>query len=122
MSELKVKIPAVPQGEYPIYIGSDTLKTVWDKIEKDYQNLRKFVVTDSNLKRAGHVKTLLGDTDIPCYLIDPPGETSKTIDTIVEIIETMEKAFFGRDSLIVALGGGTVGDMAGFAAAIFKST
>ncbi|MCK4999442.1 MAG: 3-dehydroquinate synthase, partial [Anaerohalosphaera sp.] len=42
------------------------------------------------------------------------------IDTVIAIIEQLEKAFFGRDTLIIALGGGTVGDIAGFAGAIFK--
>ena len=32
----------------------------------------------------------------------------------------MEKAYLGRDTLVIALGGGTVGDIAGFAAAVFK--
>lgn len=120
MSELKVKIPAIAEGEYPIHIGTDTLSSLLSQIEKDYPNLRKFVVTDANLKEAGHLKTLLGGSDLPCYVIEPAGEVSKTIATVVEIIEAMEKAFFGRDTLIIALGGGTVGDMAGFAAAIFK--
>jgi len=57
---------------------------------------------------------------IPIYIIDPPGEASKHINTVVSIVETMEKAFLGRDTLIIAMGGGTVGDIAGFAAAIFK--
>ncbi|MEA3227019.1 MAG: 3-dehydroquinate synthase, partial [Planctomycetota bacterium] len=54
------------------------------------------------------------------FTISPAGEVSKTIDTAVSIIEAMEKAYLGRDTLIVALGGGTVGDIAGFAAAVFK--
>ena len=40
--------------------------------------------------------------------------------TLTAIIETMEKAMLGRDTVVIALGGGTVGDIAGFAAAIFK--
>ncbi|MHC4527320.1 MAG: 3-dehydroquinate synthase, partial [Planctomycetota bacterium] len=68
----------------------------------------------------GHYKTLLAARDIPTFIINPPGETSKNIDTVVAIIEAMEKAYLGRDTLVVALGGGTVGDIAGFAAAIFK--
>ena len=120
MSELKVKIPAIAESEYPIHIGAGTLSAVWGQIEKDYPSLRKFVVTDANLEKAGHLKTLLCGSKVDSYVIEPAGEVSKTINTVVEIIEAMEKAFFGRDTLIVALGGGTVGDMAGFAAAIFK--
>jgi 3-dehydroquinate synthase len=53
-------------------------------------------------------------------VIHPAGEQSKNIDTVIAIVEAMEKAYLGRDTLVIALGGGTVGDMAGFAAAIFK--
>jgi 3-dehydroquinate synthase len=53
-------------------------------------------------------------------VIRPAGEASKNIGTAVAIVEAMEKAYLGRDALVVALGGGTVGDIAGFAAAIFK--
>jgi 3-dehydroquinate synthase len=120
MSELKVKIPAIAEGAYPIHIGTDTLCGVWVELEKEFPKLRKFVVTDSNLKKSGHLKTLIGDNKVCSYVIDPAGEVSKTIETIVNIVESMEKEFFGRDSMVVALGGGTVGDMAGFAAAIFK--
>jgi len=90
------------------------------QLEKDFFRLSKFVVTDSNVVAAGHLATLLGKARVPTYIIDPPGEGSKHIDTVVSIIEAMEKTFLGRDTLIVALGGGTVGDIAGFAAAIFK--
>lgn len=120
MNELEVKIPAVPAGGYKIRIGSNTLSTLWPQLEKDYANLKKFVITDTNVVEAGHLKQLFGNNDAPVFIIDPPGEVSKHISTVVSIIETMEKAFLGRDSLIVALGGGTVGDIAGFAAAIFK--
>ena len=120
MSELKVTIPAVEKSSYTIHIGSGTLNGVLAEVDKLCPNKQQFIVTDSNLVKAGHLKTLLGSKDIATCVIDPPGEISKHINTVVEIIETMEKAFFGRDSVIVALGGGTVGDIAGFAAAIYK--
>lgn len=120
MPEIKVKIPAVAEDSYQIHIGTDTLSGVWQKLEADYPTLRKFVVTDANVVSAGHLKTLVGKNKPDVYSIDPPGEISKHIDTVISIIEKLEKSFFGRDTLIVALGGGTVGDIAGFAAAIFK--
>ncbi|MFA5240649.1 MAG: 3-dehydroquinate synthase, partial [Phycisphaerae bacterium] len=69
---------------------------------------------------AGHLQKLTGKKKIPPFEKSPPGETSKTFDTVISIVEAMEKARLGRDSLIIALGGGTVGDIAGFAASIFK--
>lgn len=118
--ELDIKIPASPEGGYPIRIGTDFLGSVWDRIKADFANHGKFVVTDDNLVSAGHLQKLLGGRDVATFTISPPGETNKTIDTAVSIIEAMEKAYLGRDTLVVALGGGTVGDIAGFAAAIFK--
>ena len=120
MSELQIRIPASPEGNYPIRIGTDILGSLWDKIEADFGKYSKFVVTDENLASAGHLQKLLGGRVVPTFTISPPGETSKTIDTAVSIIEAMEKAYLGRDTLVVALGGGTVGDIAGFAAAVFK--
>lgn len=120
MLERQIKIPAVAATSYRIKIGTGILGSLWPKIEADFAGRNKFVVTDENLVSAGHLKTLLGQENVPTFIISPAGETSKNIDTAVSIIETMEKAYLGRDTLVVALGGGTVGDIAGFAAAIFK--
>jgi 3-dehydroquinate synthase len=118
--ELDIKIPASPAGSYPIGIGTDILGSLWAQVETDFGGYNKFVVTDENLVSAGHLLKLLGQRDVPTFTISPAGETSKNIGTAISIIETMEKAYLGRDTLVVALGGGTVGDIAGFAAAIFK--
>ena len=42
------------------------------------------------------------------------------MNTLVSIIEAMENAYLARDTVVIALGGGVVGDIAGFAAAVFK--
>jgi 3-dehydroquinate synthase len=120
MSHVEVTVPTVGKSSYQIHIGSGTIRALWSQLQEEYPHLQKFVVTDTNLVSAGHLKKLLGKNKVPAFVIDPPGEVSKTINTVISIIETMEKAFLGRDSLIVALGGGTVGDIAGFSAAIFK--
>jgi 3-dehydroquinate synthase len=120
MTELEIKIPAVEHGSYTIQIGADFLDSLWEQIEGDFHQPNKFIVTDENLVSAGHLQKLSGQRDIPAFVISPAGETSKTFNTVVSIVEAMEKACFGRDSLVVAFGGGTVGDIAGFAASIFK--
>lgn len=120
MSEIEIKVPAVASGGYKITIGTAILSSLWERIEKSFPKHNKFVVTDSNLVTAGHLKTLLQGAEVGTFVIDPPGETSKTIETLISIVETMEKSFLGRDTVIIALGGGTVGDIAGFAAAIYK--
>jgi 3-dehydroquinate synthase len=50
----------------------------------------------------------------------PPGEAAKSWDAVEELMASMIEAGLGRDSAIVALGGGTVTDAAGFAAAIYQ--
>jgi 3-dehydroquinate synthase len=120
MLEHEIKIPASPAASYRIKVGTEILGSLWPQIEADFGSYNKFVVTDENLVSAGHLEKLLGQRDVPAFVISPAGETSKNISTLISIVETMEKAYLGRDTLVVALGGGTVGDIAGFAAAVFK--
>ena len=49
----------------------------------------------------------------------PAGESSKRIDTLSDILETLADRRLSRSDLVVALGGGVVGDLAGFAATVY---
>jgi len=120
MLELDIKVPGTAETSYKVTIGSDILPSVWSAIETACAGRHPFVVTDENVVAAGLLDKLRPSRDIPTYVIRPAGEASKNIGTVVAIVEAMEKAYLGRDALVVALGGGTVGDIAGFAAAIFK--
>ncbi len=120
MHELEIQVPAPRPGSYKVAIGTGLLPGLWPQIKAAFGHRRPFVITDANVVAAGHLDALLGSRPAPQFIIDPPGEGSKNITTAVAIVEAMEKAYLGRDTLVVALGGGTVGDVAGFAAAIFK--
>jgi 3-dehydroquinate synthase len=120
MIERTVNIPARGPKNYRIAIGAEILPSIWPRIEADFAGRSKFVVTDENLVSAGHLKQLLGERQVPTFVITPAGEISKNMDAVVSIIEAMEKAYLGRDTVVVGIGGGTVGDIAGFAASIFK--
>ncbi len=120
MAELTVKVPTIEQTEYRIHIGNGLLETLLERIESQFPGQKPFIITDQNLVDAGHIKTLLNRQNVPVYTITPPGEGSKHIQTVVSILEAMEKAYLGRDSVVIAVGGGTVGDIAGFAASLFK--
>ena len=50
----------------------------------------------------------------------PDGESYKTLDTVERILDVLVANRFGRDCALVALGGGVVGDMAGFAASLYQ--
>jgi len=120
MQNIKVKIPACPAGSYTITIGSGFLSTVLVQIKKLFPNKELFIITDANVAKTKHLKNLLGRENFARYIISPAGEKSKNIKTVIKIIEQMEKRALGRDCAVVAIGGGTVGDIAGFVASIYK--
>ena len=83
---------------------------------------RYAVITDSNLKNIYGKKLLknLQNKNIASHLISfPAGEKNKTRKTKEMVENEMLNLAFGRDSCIIALGGGVVGDLAGFAAATY---
>jgi 3-dehydroquinate synthase len=120
MPELDIEIPVRQARSYKIEIGTGILQSLWPRLESQFAQRGKFVVTDENLVSAGHLGALLGEREVSGHVITPAGEVSKNINTAVSIIEQMEEAQLGRDTVVIALGGGTVGDIAGFAAAVFK--
>ena len=65
------------------------------------------------------LRTALGDRDVQ-VLILPDGEEFKTLGELEKILDALVAARFARDCTVVALGGGVVGDMAGFAAACYQ--
>jgi len=56
----------------------------------------------------------------PIPIILPPGERTKTLGTIAKILDLLARQRFERQSLLLALGGGVIGDVTGFAAAIYQ--
>jgi 3-dehydroquinate synthase len=120
MKEIEVKTPARPAGSYKILISHGMLGKVLSAAGALLPKRSLFIVTDANVVAAGHLQTLTRGKKVNKYVIEPCGEESKNLGTIAKIVDAMEAASLGRDTTVIALGGGTVGDMAGFAAAIFK--
>ena len=120
MQKIKVEIPACPKSSYTIAIDNDFLPSVLSQIKKLLPGKELFLITDVNIAKTKHLKNLLGRENVPRFIISPAGEKSKNINTVTKIIEQMEKKSLGRDCAVIALGGGTVGDIAGFVAAIYK--
>ncbi len=81
------------------------------------------VVTDRHVARhylQSVLQTLSRIGAEPLPIILPPGERSKTLSTVQRILDALARHRFERHSWLVALGGGVVGDLAGFAAAIYQ--
>ncbi len=80
------------------------------------------LISDSNVYKiyGDDVKTDLENSGYEVYTyIFPAGESSKTTSTVVDMVEFMAEKGLTREDGVVALGGGVVGDMAGFAAAVY---
>ncbi len=106
-------------GEYPVYIGQGLLvnASVWSR----HLRGRVLVVTDTTV--AGHylarLRPALGSVDHKDKVILPDGEAQKTLANWQFLIEQLVALGAQRDATVVALGGGVIGDLAGFAAAAY---
>ena len=79
---------------------------------------RLFLVTDENVAAAGWPDRL--GTDFAGRFVLAPGEGGKTLTIVEALLDAMLEAGIGRGDHVVAVGGGVVGDVAGFAAALLK--
>lgn len=120
LGDFKVKKILVTSSNhsYPIYLGTNLYKDLPDFFPKTYSKI--FIITDSNLANY-HLDKLLKalkkyDT---CLEIIPPGEQSKSLETYYHLQSQALLNGLDRNSLIIAFGGGVIGDLAGFVAATF---
>ena len=83
------------------------------------------LITDQNVERIYHriiqdLKAGAEELSLPFLtLAIPPGESSKSLSKVEDLAGIMAREGFGRKTKIIALGGGVVGDMAGFLASIY---
>ena len=107
-------------GGRPILLAPDLLTRVGEFVRKSAPAHRYALITDSNIEPlyAGKVANQFerGSLDV---LTIPAGESNKTRDTWSRLTDQMLARNLGRDSAVIALGGGVVGDLAGFVAATF---
>ncbi|MBD5205349.1 MAG: 3-dehydroquinate synthase [Bacteroidales bacterium] len=93
---------------------SESIRNVVNELNPD----RCFILTDSNVR--GYLERLLTDDFNPCVIELAPGEESKSIETVLKIIDALIDGGATRRSLLINFGGGVVSDTGGFAASIFK--
>lgn len=109
------------QRRYPIYIGAQLLSNtaLYPLKKKDK------VMVVSNATIAQHYLSPVEKTlqQIGCHIesvLLPDGEAFKSLESLNLIFTALLQANYGRDCTIIALGGGVIGDMAGFAAACYQ--
>jgi 3-dehydroquinate synthase len=108
---------------YDIVIGRDVLKSLGPRVAALRPGARTAIVTDRNVARHWLEKTeaSLADAGITTSrIIVGEGEGSKTYAGLEQVSEALIAAKIERNDLVIALGGGVVGDLAGFAAAILR--
>ena len=106
---------------YPIFIGSDL--NPQSLLEPYIKGKQVMIVTNTTVAPLylDHYVTAieaLGKTVATCIL--PDGEKYKNIEHLNLIFDALLEAGFNRDATVLALGGGVIGDMAGFASACFQ--
>ncbi len=108
---------------YQILIGKGLLAAVGTETAKRISPCKAALITDSVVEAlyADTVRTSLEKAGFSvCTFSFPAGEASKRISTLEQILEFLAEEEMTRQDIIVALGGGVVGDMAGFAAAVYQ--
>ena len=105
---------------YRVTIAAGALDRAADVVRDVASAHRYAIITDSNVGPiySARLRSSLGESCTEVLTI-PAGETHKTRDSWARLTDELLTAGFGRDSTIVALGGGVVGDLAGFVAATF---
>jgi 3-dehydroquinate synthase len=106
---------------YPIHIGPGVLEQTGSLIESFAPSKRIVIVTDETVYGLYGKKleaALAGYTTH--MIVRPAGESQKSMDGLETVLEAIFKAGLDRSDLLLAFGGGVIGDLAGFAASIYK--
>ena len=105
---------------YPVHIGKELLTRV-DVLRDCVGDHRVCVVTDEMVAPLylERVCDTLGQKD-PVRIVLPAGERHKTLATFEDVCSRLLQARVGRDTTLVALGGGVIGDITGFVAACYQ--
>ena len=112
---------ALGQRSYPIAIGRDVLARAGELVP---WHTKRAVVVTNTIVATHHLPALRASLDRAGVAIDvvliPDGEQHKNWDTLNDVLTRLLELKVDRTTPVVALGGGVVGDLAGFAAAIYQ--
>lgn len=112
----------LPQKQYSIMIQKDLLASIGELLQQNYKTKKIAVVTDDNVD-AFYGKVLMDTLTTQGFqatkVVIPAGEKSKSIPMLEYLYGEFSAFKLSRSDLIIAFGGGVVGDLVGFAAATF---
>lgn len=119
---LHVAVPTEDES-YPVLIGPGLLAKLGYELRRSHQSARRVaLISDENVMPvygpAARASLEAEDLEVHSFTI-PSGESSKSAEQLLRLVEGMVAARMSRRDVVVALGGGVVGDLAGLAAALF---
>jgi 3-dehydroquinate synthase len=111
------------QHRYEAIVGSNLLDRSGELIARKIHGPLCAIVSDTNVARhfADRLRVSLEGTNFqPTLITVPAGEKSKSLEQVGGICEKMIASRLDRQSFVIGLGGGMIGDLSGFVAAIFE--
>ena len=117
----------VPVGlgarSYDVLVGEGALEAAASRLPVLFPRQRAILVTDSHVAplHLERVSTLLAKAGIACEpIVMEPGERAKSFAGLEQLVDALLERNIERSEAVIALGGGVIGDLTGFAAAITK--
>ncbi len=114
---------SLAKRSYSITIRAGLLERIGGELKQQAIKGKVAVVTDRRVARhylRNVSETIKRHGVQPVPIILDPGERSKTLKTVASVLDTLARHRFERSSMLLALGGGVVGDIAGFSASIYQ--
>lgn len=116
MKKIKIELP---NNEYEILIENGVINKIGDKLSKFYNGDKIAIITDKNVdKYYGKCveDSLIKQGYDTLKIVLSPGEKNKSMDTLISLYNSLLDFKINRGNLIIALGGGVIGDLTGFCA------
>src|SRR5699024_9723839 len=108
------------ENSYPIFIENGIIKKSSEHISQIFSGQKIMIVSDDNVFPLYGQQVMDSLKDYECHsLVLPHGEPTKNFQSLPKIYTAMLDAKLTRSDLVIALGGGVIGDLAGFAAASY---
>ncbi|MCG5549060.1 3-dehydroquinate synthase [Halorhodospira halochloris] len=106
------------ERSYPIYIGPDLIKQ--GLLDRHITDSRALLITNETVGPRYRGQLVTPENVSVTDLVLPDGERYKTLTTCERVYDSLISGRFDRSATIIALGGGVIGDLAGFCAATYQ--
>ncbi len=116
MRELAVNLP---EKNYKIQIAGNILSTTEEVINQLFSKSKAVIITDKNVWDLYGADFLESFENKPDFIILPAGEHTKSLEYAQTVFENLSERGLLRDGLLIALGGGVIGDLTGFVASVY---